>query len=180
MDACATMMRQRCRSSTKRSSRPLGCFVQSLIMFVQPELHWFSSVLFTMYGALQNDLGQGVVKGDVAIPSQFPSLERGYEQSSRINCSVRTSLSRELTKPAGRPILHRPDVVGHRPGIGYVSSKNRGIGRASCVEPIPARRRPAVSNMFDIVGRQTPTRRPAGRSSETLPQKRHLQQQKSV
>ena len=80
-------------------------------------------------------------------------------------------LSRELTKPADRPILHRP-------GIGYVSSKNRGIGRASCVEPIPARRRPEVSNVFDIAGRPTPTRRPAGTSSETLPQKRHLQQLK--
>ena len=70
-------------------------------------------------------------------------------------------LSRELTKPAGRTILHRPDVVGHRPGIGYVSSKNRGIGRASCVEPMPARRGPAVSNMFDIAGRRLPDARPA-------------------
>ena len=92
----------------------------------------------------------------------------------------RCKIGREITKPAGRPILHRPDIVGPRPGIGYVSSKNRGIGRASCVKPIPAPLRAAVSNMFDIVGRPTPTRRSAGRSSETLPQKRHLQQQKSA
>ena len=57
-----------------------------------------------------------------------------------------------------RPILHRPVIVGHQPGIGYVSSKNRGIGRASCVEPMSARRRPAVSNMFGIAGWPTPGR----------------------
>ena len=71
-------------------------------------------------------------------------------------CKAGNSLSR----PAGRFCIGRSswDVVGHRPGIGYVSSKNRGIGRASCVEPMPARRRPAVSNMFDITGRPTPGR----------------------
>ena len=65
-------------------------------------------------------------------------------------CKAGNSLSR----PAGRFYIGRSswDVVGHRPGIGYVSSKNRGTGRASCVEPMPARRRPAVSNMFDIAG----------------------------
>ena len=70
-----------------------------------------------------------------------------------------------LSRPAGRfcPGRSSWDVVGHRPGIGYVSSKNRGIGRASCVEPMPARRWPAVSNMFDTAGRPTPARHPAGR-----------------
>ena len=94
---------------------------------------------------------------------------------TQVGCRSQNAYSTYSLKPgthsAGRP--------GHRPGIGYVSSKNRGIGRASCVEPMPARRRPAVSNVFDIAGLPTPPRRPAGRSSETLPQKRHLQQQKS-
>ena len=65
-----------------------------------------------------------------------------------------------LSRPAGRFCIGRSswDVVGQRPGIGYVSSKYRGIGRASCVEQMPARRRPAVSNMFDIAGRPTPGR----------------------
>ena len=35
------------------------------------------------------------------------------------------------SRPAGRFCIGRSSwgVVGHRPGIGYVSSKNRGIGR---------------------------------------------------
>ena len=67
-----------------------------------------------------------------------------------------------LSLPPGRFCIGRSswDVVGHRPGIGYVSSKSRGIGRASCVEPMPARRRPAVSNIFDIAG-QLADARPA-------------------
>ena len=45
----------------------------------QPELRW--SALFTLSCTLQNDLGQGVLAEDVAIPSQLPSLDRGKELS---------------------------------------------------------------------------------------------------
>jgi len=55
------MMRQRCWPSPSAATG----------------LHWSASALFTLYCALQNDLGQGVLTGDVAIPSQFPLLDRG-------------------------------------------------------------------------------------------------------
>ena len=124
--------------------------------------------------------------GDVSLFTNYrpisllSAFSKGFERLI-FNCRNNfLKCGNSLSRPAGRFCIGRSswDVVRHRPGIGYVSSKNRGIGRASCVEAMPARRRPAVSNMFDIAGRPTPARRPAGRSSETLPQKRHLQQQK--
>ena len=82
-----------------------------------------------------------------------------------------------ISRPAGRFCIGRSswDVVGHRPGIGYVSSNNRGIGRASCVEPMPARRRQAVSNIFDIAGRPADARPTPGRPMfwVVLVRKRH-------
>ena len=46
---------------------------------VQTGFHWSASALFTLYCALQNDLGPGVQTVDVAMPRQFPSLDRGKE-----------------------------------------------------------------------------------------------------
>ena len=86
------------------------------------------------------------------------SEEPGTRQNRLLSAN---GLSRELTKPAGRPADFAS--AGHRGtswGIGYVSSKNSGIGRASCVEPMPARRWPAVSKHLLIL---PAGRRPAGR-----------------
>ena len=51
-------------------------------------------------------------------------------------------LRRELTKPAGWPILHRPvswDVVGHRPGIGYVCEFKKSWHRPGVMRRADAR-----------------------------------------
>ena len=53
--------------------------IQCPFNIVQPGLHWSASVLFTLYCALQSDLGQGVLTGDVAIPSHFPLFDHGKE-----------------------------------------------------------------------------------------------------
>ena len=48
-------------------------------------------------------------------------FECTYERNAGIpdiKLSKKYPLRWELTKPAGRPILHRPVIVGHRPGIG--------------------------------------------------------------
>ena len=68
VDAFATMMCQRCRSSTRRSR-----LFHPVFKMVRPGLRWSASGLFTLYCALQNYLGQGALTGDVTIPSQFPS-----------------------------------------------------------------------------------------------------------
>ena len=78
MDAFATMMRQRCRSSILRGNRAVGCFVQFLILS-SPDFTGQPLRCFSLNCALHNDLGQGVLTGDVTISSQFPSLDRGKE-----------------------------------------------------------------------------------------------------
>ena len=45
----------------------------------RPGLSWLSSALLAFQRALENGLGQGVMAGDVALPDQFPSLDRGQE-----------------------------------------------------------------------------------------------------
>jgi hypothetical protein len=72
--------------------------VDTVFNIVQPGLHWSVSGLFTLYCALQNDLGQGVLTGDVAIQSQFPSLNRGKARFLAAN-EVGDLLSDELTRP---------------------------------------------------------------------------------
>ena len=108
------------------------------------------SLSLVFYGReKQRPVGEGLVL------QFFDQAERSAAQHHRT-----TKAGNSVRRPAGRLCMGRSswDVVGHRPGIGYVSSRNRGIGRASCVEPMPARRRPAVSNLFDIAGRPTPDR----------------------
>ena len=73
--------------------------------------------------------------------------------------------------------------MGHRPGIGYVSSKHRGIGRA--VERWADARTTSDGGIKYVWycrpadARPTPDARPADVLG-CLPQKRHLQQQKSA
>ena len=62
MDAFATSMRQRCQSSTRRINR----LFRPVFNIFQPGLQWSASA-FTLYCALQNDHGQGVLTGDVAM-----------------------------------------------------------------------------------------------------------------
>ena len=54
-------------------------------------------IIIFFYCALQYDLGQGALTGDVVIPSVFPSLDRGKEWF--LPASVVGDLSVELTLP---------------------------------------------------------------------------------
>ena len=89
-----TMTRQRCRSSTMSSNRAVGCFVQSVILSNhEVGLHCFTSALFTLYCALQNDLDQGVLKRICDYQASF----RGKEWF--LPSSVVGDMSDELIRP---------------------------------------------------------------------------------